>query len=65
MSSFKWRDNGLSIVFYNSESGKVLAEVSRTLSSQYSVYINESKHGYFIDENSAKQYVEKHFKVDV
>ena len=65
MNSFKWRDNGLSFVFYNSESGKVLAEVTLTFNGQHSVYINETKHGYFIDEESAKKYVNKHFKVDV
>ena len=65
MSSFRWRDNGLSFVFYNSETGKVIAEVTRTLNGQFSVYVNESKQGYFIDEESAKGYIEKYFKDDV
>lgn len=61
MNSFKWRDNGLSIVFYNSESGKVIAEVNKTLTGQLVVYVDDTKHGYFIDEESAKKYVENFF----
>lgn len=61
MNSSKWRDNGLSFVFYNSETGKILAEVNKTLTGQLAVYVNDTKHGYFIDEESAKKYVENYF----
>ena len=60
MSSFSWK-SGISHIYYNTETGKVMAETSSTLNGQYVVYINESKHGYFIDFDHAKKYIESFF----
>jgi len=60
VSSFNWK-GGFNNIYYNTETGKIVAETFLTLGGQYVVYVNETKHGYFIDFEHAKKYIEGYF----